>query len=131
MMPNRILIDSHILVWMLYEQNRLGIEAQELLKVCETIFISDATLIELVFKYGSGKFPYSPETLLRGIEDLQLQILPIRRNHLLEYPDVKLSHKDPFDTLLIAQSVSEGAPLVTADSKLLASRYETIDARAC
>ncbi len=127
----RVLLDSHVLVWLLVKDQRIVPSLHALLQDSETVLVSYASLQELAFKYKSGKFPHSPEKLFAGIEQAQLELLPMQPRHLVLYPGIELPHKDPFDTLLMAQSVSEGAPLVTADSKLLASRYETIDACAC
>ena len=129
MKPTSVLIDSHVLVWLLYESKRVGSAAHELLKTCETVLVSDATLMELTFKHGSGKFPYSPDMLFRGIAKMQFDILPMKGRHLKMYADIKLPHKDPFDTLLIAQATAENMPLVTADNALICSDYEIIDAR--
>ena len=41
--------------------------------------------------------------------------LPITTDHILRVETLPLTHKDPFDRLLIAQAIVEGATLVSAD----------------
>ncbi|HEX8072556.1 MAG TPA: type II toxin-antitoxin system VapC family toxin [Pyrinomonadaceae bacterium] len=49
-----------------------------------------------------------------------LQLLSVELPHVLALPAAPLHHKDPFDRLLIAQSMVEDLTLVTADDRLAA-----------
>ena len=50
-------------------------------------------------------------TLANGIE-----LLSITTEHLAIVATLPLHHRDPFDRLLIAQTIVEGLPIVGADS---------------
>jgi PIN domain nuclease of toxin-antitoxin system len=79
----------------------------------------------LTLKFNIHKLAYSPQELAEGAKELNLSRMPLRDKHILYTSDIKLSHKDPFDSLLIAQSEAEDCLFLTADSKLLSSGYHT------
>ena len=54
--------------------------------------------------------------------------LDLTAAHAMGLRALPLLHADPFDRLLIAQAVSHGCPLVTADQKILAYPIETLTA---
>lgn len=126
---NTILIDSHVLIWMLYESNRLGKKAIEQLEAASIIYISSASLWELTLKHTKQKLAYKPTNLFEGQNLLGIKTLDIKEAHLSMYHTISLPHSDPFDTLLAAQAVSENIPLLTADSLLLKSKIKTINAQ--
>jgi PIN domain nuclease of toxin-antitoxin system len=53
--------------------------------------------------------------LISKLADNRIEVLPIHVAHLLAYEQLPLHHRDPFDRVLIAQSVEEGWPIITAD----------------
>jgi len=55
-----------------------------------------------------------------------LIILPISLTHIYALSGLENYHQDPFDRLLIAQSIVESMPLVTVDKKILAYPITTI-----
>ena len=61
---------------------------------------------------GKLKFPHDFETVLRAEE---FGLLPVTYKHLHALESLPLHHRDPFDRLLIAQSVAENVPVVTND----------------
>lgn len=46
----------------------------------------------------------------------QIEALPVRLDHTLRVETLPLHHSDPFDRILIAQSMEEGWPIITSDS---------------
>ncbi len=48
-------------------------------------------------------------------------ILPVEAAHIFGLQALPAHHKDPFDRLLIAQAITEGMPILTADA--LFKRY--------
>jgi len=44
------------------------------------------------------------------------RLLEIKVSRLLQYSILPLAHKDPFDGLLIAQSLVENIPVITSDA---------------
>lgn len=116
-----ILIDTHILIWMLEKDLRgLGPLAQDILKT-QPITVSAVTLIEIAVKKRKGKLDM-PETNLIAttLEAKNVAILPIQTQHINNLPNLEETpHADPFDLLLMAQAISERLPLLTCDEEIL------------
>ncbi|MGH7237695.1 MAG: type II toxin-antitoxin system VapC family toxin, partial [Candidatus Saccharimonadales bacterium] len=72
---------------------------------------------------------YDTVYLLEGIKASGFLLLDIYTEHLQAYASVRLPHKDPFDSLLVAQSEVENCIFLTADANILGSNYTTHDAR--
>lgn len=126
--PAKILIDSHIFIWLLYEPEKISPAAQDHLRAAETVLISAASLWELTLKHTKGKLAYPPDELLMGVDVLNLDTLHILPPHLMAMSKVSLRQSDPFDTMLVAQSQAEGLVLMTADQHILGSAYSTLPA---
>lgn len=122
---SKILIDSHILIWLLYEPEKITAKARELIQTAAVVYLSAVSLWELTLKFSKDKLAYSPAELVEGVQVLNLERLPLRDEHILAILGVQLTHKDPFDVLLVAQSQTEDCILLTADSNILDSKYRT------
>ncbi len=121
----KVLVDSHIFIWMLYEQEKLSKQARELIESASNVYVSMVSLWELTLKHMHGKLAYGPEELTTGVAALNIEQLPLRNEHLVLLPTIELAHKDPIDALLLAQSEAEGCVMLTADKLLLESKYHT------
>jgi PIN domain nuclease of toxin-antitoxin system len=121
----KVLIDSHVLVWLLYEPDKVSTKTQNLLQEADVVYLSSVSLWELALKFYKHKLTYSPKELILGAEELNLERLSFRDQHILSLENIKLSHRDPFDSLLLAQSEAERSIFVTADSRILDSGYRT------
>jgi len=125
----KLLLDSHIFLWLLYEPNRLTDQVKAAITDAQEVWLSSVSLWELALKYSKNKLPYAPEDLLAGCEALHLQELTLNSAHVVAIRNTTLPHADPFDALLIAQAKTEGLLFVTADSIILLSGIEVLDAR--
>jgi PIN domain nuclease of toxin-antitoxin system len=120
----RLLLDTHAFIWWADEPEKLSPAALSALEDEGNILVlSVASVWEMQIKAGLGKLSLSLP-LKELIESQRtangLQLLPVELAHVLALDSLPPHHKDPFDRLLIAQSVEEGATLVSADSKLSA-----------
>lgn len=81
------------------------------------LFFSVASLWEIVIKRGLGRddLRVDPRLLRRALLDNDYGELAITGEHALAVANLPLLHKDPFDRILIAQSLVEGVLLLTAD----------------
>lgn len=122
----RLLVDSHVFVWLLYEPDKITDQWRTHIGTAEAVSVSIASLWELTLKHSKGKLRYGPAELTAGVDALNLELLPLKPEHLQVLPAVKLPHADPFDSLLVAQCQAEGCTLMTADSLLLQSAYVTV-----
>lgn len=120
----RILLDTHVWLWMLTEPARLGDAARALLEDAEhTLHLSAASTWEIAIKYALGRLPLPepPAAFVTGrlARDGVLP-LPIEHRHAAHVAELPPHHRDPFDRLLVAQARLEEMTLVTADRALQA-----------
>ncbi|MCK9513855.1 MAG: type II toxin-antitoxin system VapC family toxin [Pigmentiphaga sp.] len=74
----------------------------------------------MTIKLGLGRadFQVDPRLLRRGLLDNHYEELVITSEHVVSVGSLPPIHSDPFDRLLIAQAMSEGITLLTADSRV-------------
>jgi PIN domain nuclease of toxin-antitoxin system len=115
----RLLLDTHVLLWWLTDNSRLGPKARALMSSGENqVLVSIVSLWEATIKYRVGKLPERGSDLWAEIEAEALSPLGITRNHLLAVEMLPRHHGDPFDHLLLAQAQVEEAVLLTADRQM-------------
>jgi PIN domain nuclease of toxin-antitoxin system len=121
----KILPDSHILTWFADDAPQLTDEMRDLLEDGDNeLFFSAASLWELTIKRSARKadFNIDPRVLRRALLDNGFEEIPINGDHALAAEHLEPIHKDPFDRILIAQSIVEGMILLTSDKTI--ARYE-------
>ena len=129
----KILVDTHCLLWMIAEPKRFGAKTQRLLEAEDTVcWLSTASLFEISIKYSLKKLtlPEPPREYLPPLLDrMGILELAVNRHHAYRVADLPWHHRDPFDRLLLAQSIIEKMPLLTGDEQLFRYRIRTVDAR--
>ena len=116
----RLLLDSHILIWLMAEDARLTAEARTLISGATEVFASTASIWELAIKVSLGKLHLDIERLVSLLDAAGIYELQITRPHAMAVARLPLLHRDPFDRLLIAQAIAEPMRLLTADAHLAA-----------
>lgn len=114
----RVLLDTHVWLWMLAAPERLGHAAPVLEDTRNELLLSAASVWEIAIKTSVGRMElplpasrYVPERMRRtGVVSV-----PIEAAHALAVADLPLLHRDPFDRLLVAQARHLGVPIATAD----------------
>lgn len=77
--------------------------------------------MQIKIQLGKLKLSLPLKELVKNQEATNgLMVSPVTFTHVLAVGALPFHHKDPFDRLLIAQSIEEDLTLVTADSKLSA-----------
>jgi PIN domain nuclease of toxin-antitoxin system len=117
----RILLDTHVLLWVLGEPNRLDRETQETIETgVEEVLFSAANIWEIAIKSRLGRdgFAVEPGDIARTARDSGFIELPIRSKAAAFVAELPPLHRDPFDRILVAQAMTEPAILYTADQKL-------------
>ena len=114
-----VLLDTHVLLWLLLEPTKLSKRVRSLLSDTGTeVLVSSATAWEIATKHRLGKLEHAAD-VVRGYSDhLRTALateLSISSAHALLAGGFKNAHKDPFDRLLASQSTLEGIPLVSND----------------
>ena len=119
----KLLLDTHFAFWWQTGDARLTDKVQRLVENADEVFISRVSLWELAIKAGLGKLRIDLPVFAEQVEAIGFTWLPIETAHILRLADLPSfdDHKDPFDRLLVAQSLSEPLILLTIDNKL--ARY--------
>ena len=116
----RLLLDTHILLWWVMADRRLSkTTAKALASADSDIAVSAASLWEITIKRALGRLEIDLDELLSTIAADGFIELPLRFVHARKLELLPRHHDDPFDRILIAQSIVEGRRLVTTDRTIL------------
>lgn len=125
----RVLLDTHVWLWMLTEPARLGPALDLVSDTRNELLLSAASTWEIVIKHGLGRLdlPEPPAAYVPDrIRSTQVTPVPIEHSHTLEVAQLPLLHRDPFDRLLVAQARVLGVAVVTGDERLAGYDVEVI-----
>ncbi|MCB1032313.1 MAG: type II toxin-antitoxin system VapC family toxin [Acidobacteria bacterium] len=113
------LLDTHVLLWWLFDDPRLSGSAAALLAKPENrVVVSAASAWEISTKFRLGKLPSAAalvQDLPTWLRRAGFEALPISVSHAERAGSWDVAHRDPFDRMLAAQSFLEGLPLITSD----------------
>jgi PIN domain nuclease of toxin-antitoxin system len=120
----RLLLDTHLLLWAAASSKRLSREARDLIEdEANEVHFSAASMWEIAIKSALGRsdFRVDVAALAAALPAMGLAELPVTAAHAVAVTHLRAIHRDPFDRLLIAQSMAEPLLLVTNDTML--ARY--------
>lgn len=123
----RLLVDTHVLLWAAAEPARLPASFRERLESpANEIFFSAASIWELAIKVPIGRLslPVPLEDIAAAALRMGFDELPVTAAHAARVGRLPLHHRDPFDRLLIAQSLHEPMRFLTLDRTL--TRYSDL-----
>ncbi|MEH1978773.1 MAG: type II toxin-antitoxin system VapC family toxin [Nostoc sp.] len=116
----RLLLDTHALVWIIFEPEKLSQRATNLFFDRDyEIFLSIVSIWEIQIKVQLGKlhFDLPLSELIESQQQVNdLQLLSITTEHIYALEKLPNHHRDPFDRLLIAQAMTEQMPLLSVDA---------------
>lgn len=121
----KLLLDTHLLLWAAGQPERLSATARSLIENEENLLLfSAASLWEITIKSDLGRadFRVDPRLLRRALVDNGYLELPVTHRHVMSLKGLATLHRDPFDRMLVAQSIAEGIALVTTDP--VVAQYE-------
>lgn len=116
----RCLLDTHTFLWFVFNSSQLSAAAQShIADPKNDVLLSVVSIWEIAIKVSIGRLSLSGD-IVQFCEDEananSFSVLPILSKHIRPVQSLPLHHRDPFDRLLIAQSMVEGAALLSADS---------------
>jgi len=115
----KCLLDTSVFLWSLAAEHKLNLRAKDLLtSPSEELYLSAASSWEIAIKFALGSLPLPKaptEFIPRALRSCAIRPLDITHEHALRAGELPAHHRDPFDRLLIAQSLSEQMTLLTAD----------------
>src|ERR1035438_1502744 len=115
----KVLLDTHAFLWAVTDEKRLSPKARKIMASSESWW-SVVSLWEALQKVQIGKLPLplpAGPFLAGELSSNHVRLLPVSLSHVLRVEELPLHHRDPFDRLLIAQSIEEGWPIVTGDPR--------------
>jgi PIN domain nuclease of toxin-antitoxin system len=114
------LIDTHILLWWLFDDPKLGTNCREIIRNRDNrIIVSSASAWEIATKYRIGKLPEAKQLveeysqILHQAKFIELAITTV---HALRAGNLPIAHRDPFDRMIMAQAELENLPVITYDA---------------
>ena len=112
-----LLLDTHIFLWFVNDAPELSDSLKDLIENENNLsFLSVASLWEMSIKYNLGKLTLVPsyeEFVEREVRQSNIILLNIRLEHLKMNAGLPFYHKDPFDRIIISQSLAESIPIMT------------------
>ena len=118
----KILLDTHYLLWAFIDTNKIKRKIfEELLSEENEVFYSQASLWEISIKYTLGKLSLEglkPEEFYEEIGSSFLKCRPFENEELISFYKLPIEHKDPFDRILIWQSIRSDFYFLSVDEKI-------------
>ena len=116
----RLLLDTHAFIWYTTDSSRLTATGRSLIDNGENdILLSTASVWEMAIKHSIGRLTFSMpfmEFIKQQIAVNRIDILEITFDHIEVVASLPLHHRDPFDRLIIAQSMAEQIPILSVDA---------------
>jgi PIN domain nuclease of toxin-antitoxin system len=117
------LLDTHTFLWALMDSDKLSAPSSQIIKSGKNeIVLSVVSFWEISLKYSLGKLELNgitPSEMPRAAEKLRLTLLPVETDDAATYHALrKTTHKDPFDRMIVWQSIRRQWPLISSDKLL-------------
>lgn len=126
------LIDTHILLWWLFDDKKLDNECRNIIRNPDCrIIVSSATAWEIATKYRIGKLPEAKQLVAEYwqiLHQAKFIELAITTAHALRAGSLPIEHRDPFDRMLLAQAELESLPLISYDKAFHTGLIQVIPA---
>ena len=107
----KAILDTHTFLWAIAEEGKLSRRAQQIYTGHNDLWLSVVSVWEILIKVQAGKLSLPPAPcgpyVVKKLAKNRIEILPIALDHVLRVESLPLHHRDPFDRLLIAQSIEE------------------------
>ncbi len=123
----KLLLDTHVMLWWLRDDPKLGPRSRAAIAQSGAhLIVSIASFWEFSIKFRKGKFAEQGSALIAEAVSQGLEVMEISSAHLqaLEKLEMVAGHNDPFDHLILAQTIAENATLVTSDRQLQGYRVK-------
>lgn len=123
------LLDTHVFLWAVFSPEKLSAAVRPLIQDANnSLFISTISFWEISLKYSMGKLELqgcSPENLPEVASAMQLELLHPSAEELASFHRLpRVTHKDPFDRLIIWQALQKQLQFVSKDQRL--SEYQSL-----
>ncbi|GBO52604.1 hypothetical protein APA_273 [Pseudanabaena sp. lw0831] len=117
----RVLIDTHVFIWWTSDVKKLSSRVHDLLLNPSTeAILSMVSIWEMQIKLSLGKLQFRTalsELVDDEINRNRIELLPLSLSHIYALSNLPNHHRDPFDRILIAQSMDEDLQILSIDEK--------------
>lgn len=117
----KILLDTHVLLWVMTQQNLSVAATTAFLDTQNQLYLSVVSYWEICIKVSLGKLTLVPNWI-DLVDDVMavngIQWLGIDKLHCQQLLTLPPLHGDPIDRLLIAQVLTEQMTFMTTDEKI-------------
>ena len=118
----KILLDTHYLLWAFIDTSKISPSVYtKLLADANDVFYSQASLWEIAIKYNMGKLSLKgmkPEAFYEEVKNSFLKCRPLKNDELISFYKLPIEHKDPFDRIMIWQSIKSDYYFLSVDSQV-------------
>jgi PIN domain nuclease of toxin-antitoxin system len=116
----RLLLDTHTFIWYVTDNPRLSTHVKLLIEdENNEKLVSIASIWEMAIKHSIGRLNFSLpfiEFVGQQLTVSNIGLLEINLQHIEVVASLPLHHRDPFDRLIIAQSMAEQIPILSVDA---------------
>ena len=124
-MKANYLLDTHVLLWLNSDLQRISRSVIAALDLADQVYYSAASVWELSIKQSLGKL-HLAKPISGFVEHSRFLELPVTTQYAEAAASLPLHHRDPFDRMLVAQAMTEGLTLITADRRLSSYDLKTL-----
>ncbi|MEI9959749.1 MAG: type II toxin-antitoxin system VapC family toxin [Limisphaerales bacterium] len=118
----KFIADTHAFIWFVTDSPQLSSPAKKLFESSDSErFLSIASIWEIAIKASLGKLSFDKpleQFLPEQIALNYIHLLDISMTHALSVAKLPLNHRDPFDRMIVAQSLLENLPVLSNDPAL-------------
>jgi len=112
-----IIIDTHVFLWLLNDPSKIdGSYFSRIEDTNNSIYLSSMSMVELIIKSSIGKLTIDFD-IEQAANAMDVEIMSFDAKDALQLSKLPLHHKDPFDRMIIAQTISKDFSLISDDSK--------------
>jgi PIN domain nuclease of toxin-antitoxin system len=116
----RILLDTHIFLWSISEPEKIPSNFRESIEsLANEILVSAVSISEIMIKSSIGKLEISFHPV-QEVHEAGFSLIPFTGEEAIPLKELPFHHRDPFDRMLIAQSLVQDIPIMTCDRKFSA-----------
>lgn len=113
----KIILDTHIFLWALGDPDRISPKGRaEIETMANVVYVSSISIAEIMIKSSIGKLKVDYDPVERA-QASGFELLDFTAGDALLLKDLPFHHRDPFDRMLISQSLANDYPIVTDDTK--------------
>ena len=112
-----IIIDTHIFLWLAANPEKINKEHMQYIEdLNNTIYLSSMSIAEIMIKKSIGNLNFEAD-ILAILEEMGIEVLDFDAQSAIMLGQLPMHHKDPFDRMIISQSIINNYKIISVDSK--------------